>query len=114
MRRPDRRAKRAKAADLGGHPTANPKPKEDIGSLPGIEKEGQARPMGPNAFAAQGFGSILNYNFNGTVSKNTVRSTFVIVEKAGDGQIALHHFSELMPGRNAPIQDAPTKGLSLK
>lgn len=72
------------------------------------------RPVGPNAFAAQGFGNILNYNFNGTVSKNIVRSSLVIVEKAGEWQIALHHFSELMAGRNALLQGGPTEGLRSK
>ncbi|MBZ9674698.1 YybH family protein [Mesorhizobium sp. ES1-1] len=57
------------------------------------------RRMAPDVFAAQGFGNILNYNFDGTVIKNVVRSTFVIVEKVNEWQIALHHFSELVPGQ---------------
>ncbi|TSE13419.1 SgcJ/EcaC family oxidoreductase [Mesorhizobium intechi] len=57
------------------------------------------RPMGPDVFAAQGFGNILNYNFDGTVIKNVVRSSFVIVSKSNEWQIALHHFSELVPGQ---------------
>lgn len=60
------------------------------------------RPMGRHVFATQGFGNILNHNYDGTVTRNVVRSSFVIVQQAGGWQIALHHFSELVPGRNPP------------
>jgi uncharacterized protein (TIGR02246 family) len=59
------------------------------------------RQTGSDVFAAQGFGNILNHDFNGTVTRNVVRSSFVIVGKGEEWQIALHHFSELMPGAKA-------------
>ncbi|MET3616355.1 hypothetical protein ABID16_004704 [Rhizobium aquaticum] len=57
------------------------------------------RPLSGDAFAAQGFGDIVNYYRDGSVIKNRVRSSFVIVNSAGEWQISLHHFSELSTGK---------------
>lgn len=78
------------------------------------------RSLDDGVFAAQGFGDIVNRYFDGSIVRNMVRSSFVIVENAGEWEIALHHFSELNPRRNAgmesdlpaTIQTAARKGQS--
>ncbi|MET3616176.1 uncharacterized protein (TIGR02246 family) [Rhizobium aquaticum] len=56
----------------------------------------KTRPLSETAFAAQGFGDIINYYHDGSVVKNRVRTSFVIENGAGDWQISLHHFSDLV------------------
>lgn len=54
------------------------------------------RSLGPHAFSAQGYGRIVNRYRDGSIVPNTVRSSFVVVEKNGDWEISLHHFSNLI------------------
>lgn len=57
------------------------------------------RSLGSGAFAAQGFGDIVNYYRDGSVIKNRIRSSFIVVKNDGEWQVSLHHFSELIGGK---------------
>ncbi|MBX4935876.1 hypothetical protein J2J98_29790 (plasmid) [Rhizobium bangladeshense] len=54
------------------------------------------RSLGKGVFMAQGFGNIVNRHLDGTILRNRVRSSFVVVETEDEWLIALHHFSSLM------------------
>lgn len=54
------------------------------------------RSLSRGLFAAQGFGEIVNYYRDGSVVKNRVRTSLIVVRTNGDWQIYLHHFSELI------------------
>lgn len=55
----------------------------------------ELRPLSGDAFAAQGFGNLLNYSLDGELLPNRVRTSLVIVKVASEWQISLHHFSHI-------------------
>ncbi|GES53530.1 uncharacterized protein (TIGR02246 family) [Rhizobium sp. ERR 1071] len=68
------------------------------GSLRGVTLslvDQNIRSLGKGVFIAQGFGNIVNHHLDGTILRNRVRSSFVVVETEDEWLIALHHFSNL-------------------
>ena len=57
--------------------------------------EQEIRVLAPEAFAAQGFGDLLNYRSIGDVQPNRVRTSLVVVRADGQWRISLHHFSQI-------------------
>lgn len=62
----------------------------------------EIREIGENAFLAQGYGDFKFHFRDGSQSESRLRTSLVIVSRAGEWQILLHHFS--------PTPDAPPLG----
>ncbi|REF73432.1 SgcJ/EcaC family oxidoreductase [Paracoccus versutus] len=64
--------------------------------------EQEIRPLGADAFLAQGFGDFTYDMADGSVSRNRLRTSLVVARRDGEWKIVLHHFS--------PIPPTPTYG----